>query len=307
MKPQDRTRAFLTAKIDAQSKLVGIAIADHMDVHDTCYPSVGRLAEVTGLAERSVQTVLGAAIAAGWLRTEGEIGKRRTFTVAWDVLAVSGRRPKGVRKVAKVNPRTGRTPASGAPVHGAHPTPAAGAPGGVHGAPETLHGAHPKRDHEKQTNEPTTGGPAREEGMVINATVTPPALPEQEDGPLVVNGVELPRDLPALLSGIQPGFMHFIRMLLPAGVENTERLLRLAREDWRFMGHGLNPAKVNTIEAHLSATWGVSLGALAKAEDRTKGKAAPKLFAPKGGGPSVDAIDHLFRKKEPIKEVTRAE
>lgn len=129
-----------------------------------------------------------------------------------------------------------------------------------------------------------------------------------ETAPLVVDGVELPRDLPALLSTIHPGFMHYIRMLLPAGVTTTEHLLRVGRADWRFMGHGLNTAKVNALEDHLSRAWGVSLGALAK--DAPKGKAAPSLpFAPRGErAPSVDAIEQLFRKREtPAKEVNRAE
>lgn len=301
MKPQDRTRAFLTAKIDAQSKLVGIAIADHMDVHDTCYPSVGRLAEVTDLNERTVQRILKAAHEAGWLQSTGKPGGRRTFAVAWDVLAVA----LPIR-ASRGNPRTSVTPVPVSPPAESHPTPVPVSPGGVTLSPERVTECHPKRDHEKQTNEPTTGGSAREEEASTHVT------PDPEHTPLVVNGIELPRDLPALLSTIHPGFMHYIRMLLPAGVTTTEHLLRLTREEWRFMGHGLNPAKVNAIGDHLRREWGVDLGALAKAEERLKGKATapvPVLFAPKSSGPSVDAIEHLFRKKETPKEkeVTRAE
>lgn len=151
---------------------------------------------------------------------------------------------------------------------------------------------------EDRAASPVPDSPRGEASPPKSVNVIPPPLPEVEDGPIVVNGIELPRDLPALLSGIQPGFMHFIRMLLPAGVENTERLLRLTREEWRFMGHGLNPAKVNAIEAHLAETWGVPLGALAKAERAmSKAKGAPVPRQAQGADPM--ALVNYLRERKP--------
>ena len=70
MKPQDRTRAILRSTLDASSRLVAIAIADHMDAHDTAYPSVGTLAVETDLGERTVQEVIRAGMRAEWLKAE---------------------------------------------------------------------------------------------------------------------------------------------------------------------------------------------------------------------------------------------
>lgn len=116
MKPQDRTRAILRSTLDAESRLVAVALADHMDAHDEAYPSVGTLAAETALSERTVQSVIAHGLAHGWMVARGANGSRRTLSLVWSALLVAHpQRDSGTRKAG--NPRTGRTPG----VHGAHP------------------------------------------------------------------------------------------------------------------------------------------------------------------------------------------
>lgn len=86
MKPQDRTRTILRSTLDAGSRLVAIAIADHMDAHDEAFPSVATLGEETALSESTVQRVVKAGLAAGWLTASGINGGRRTFRIIWERL-----------------------------------------------------------------------------------------------------------------------------------------------------------------------------------------------------------------------------
>ena len=81
MKPQDRTRAILRSTLDAECRLVAIALADHMNVHDEAYPSVGTLAIETALSERTVQNVIRHGLAHGWLSAKGASGKPRTMSI----------------------------------------------------------------------------------------------------------------------------------------------------------------------------------------------------------------------------------
>lgn len=186
-----------------------------------------------------------------------------------------------------------KTPAPAAPLHGAH-TPPPGAEASELREGEPL-GTTKQRGLFAGVRTPDPEPPPPEPMRVVSAIVAPPPLPLTDDAPLLVDGKALPRDLPALLSTIQPGFMHFIRMLLPAGAENTERLLRVGREEWRFMGHGLNPAKVRALDEYLAETWGVKLGAL----HETKADAKKAAHSPEGRALSGADVDRMFAPKKP--------
>jgi len=162
MKPQDRTRAILRSTLDAESRLVAIALADHMDVHDEAYPSVGTLATETALSERTVQEVIRHGLAHRWMQARGTNGGRRTLTILWAYLtAEHPSRKAGTEK--KANPRTRRTGAPLAPVRPAHPPPPHAAhPSPAPGAPVPPHAAHPMGAPgapEACTDEATTEAP----------------------------------------------------------------------------------------------------------------------------------------------------
>lgn len=127
MMPQDRTRAILRSTLDAECRLVAVAIADHMDAHDTTFVSVPTIAVETALSERTVQSILAYGIQGGWLLREGKPGCSLTLRLVWERLNDTDR-PARTSGGRKANPRTGRTGAPAAPVNGAHPTPAGGAP-----------------------------------------------------------------------------------------------------------------------------------------------------------------------------------
>ena len=152
--PQDRTRAILRSGLDAQAKLVAVAISDHLGPQgQPCFPRVATLAEESSLSERTVQDVIRWGAEAGWLLVEERRGMLSRYSIDWTRLAgpLPDRRSGGRRRVPDespvadddggANPREGRTPAAGAPLQGshrcdpeqeppqgAHPTPAGGAP-----------------------------------------------------------------------------------------------------------------------------------------------------------------------------------
>jgi hypothetical protein len=232
MKPQDRTRAILRSTLDAECRLVAIALADHMDVHDEAYPSVGTLATETALSERTVQDVIRHGLAHRWVQARGTNGGRRTLTILWAYLtAEHPSRKAGVEK--KANPRTRRTGAPLAPVRPAHPPPPHAAhPSPAPGAPVPPHAAHPmgapgapEACTDEATTEPPRGGPVPvvyldpfedpndpfylppEDRLPAQPTpaprppVAPVAPPQRAKGPTrpsLPPGV--PSDLPALLS-----------------------------------------------------------------------------------------------------------
>jgi hypothetical protein len=192
--PQDRTRAILRSTLDAECRLVAVAIADHMDAHDTTFVSVPTLALETALSERTVQQVMAYGIETGWLTREGRPGCSLTLRLVWDRLNDAGRTARGEgKRKAKAsgsdrNPRTGRTGEAGAPVHGAQSTPA-------RGAPVPPHGAHPT---------PARGAPEATTQATTEATMKPPApmtppptvvVPDPDDG---LGGLDPNQDEPDL-------------------------------------------------------------------------------------------------------------
>lgn len=300
MRPQDRTRAILRSTLDAESRLVAVALADHMDAHDEAYPSVATLAAETALAERTVQSVIAHGLAHGWMAARGANGSRRTLSLVWAaLLTVHPKRDSGARKSG--NPRTGRTGAPAAPVHGAHPSPA-------RGAPVPPQGAHPRGARgapEACTDEATTEAPnawGREPTPMPHAPAAPaPLRPlgRVDAAPaltLTVSGRTLPTDLPALMSGgrgpdghevdglMSVGRVAVISQLLGAGIEDTATLLTIPAGRLKY--NGVRDTVAHSIGKHLRARWGVELGALAEPEPARTAPRAP-MAAPSPALPPI--------------------
>lgn len=81
MKPQERTRAILASKLDSETKLVLIAIADCMDEddHGSFLSIKTGLVERTGLQKRTIQRRIHIAIRAGLLSRSGKDGQPRQY------------------------------------------------------------------------------------------------------------------------------------------------------------------------------------------------------------------------------------
>jgi hypothetical protein len=251
MKPQDRTRAILRSTLDAESRLVAIALADHMNVHDEAYPSVGTLAIETALSERTVQGVIRHGLAHGWLSARGASGKPRTMSILWSHLSTQHPpRLSGGRKTA--NPRTGRTGAPAAPVHGAHPTPARGAPPPPQGAhPRGARGAPEACPDEATTEAPSRGGiepdkkkpPARAEPPIPGgayANWRPPTITFAAPAPAPVAEPAPPppptrREPPELLCDLlgDASMGRTARALAYAGITPAV-LVRMTKRDLRY-------------------------------------------------------------------------
>ena len=91
MKPQDRTRAILESGLPSTAKLVGVALADCCDAHDSAYPSVATLARRTSLDSRTVRRVLAEAEVAGWVRRQDRRGTSSVFSLALSALPAASK------------------------------------------------------------------------------------------------------------------------------------------------------------------------------------------------------------------------
>ena len=87
MMPQDRTRAILRSQLEPSTRLLLIAIADHMSTErDVAWPKVQTLAEETGLCERRVQSLLDEAEKAGLIRMWQGEHRARDLAIEWSAL-----------------------------------------------------------------------------------------------------------------------------------------------------------------------------------------------------------------------------
>ena len=108
--------------LDPYERLILLALADHADDEGVCYPSISRLVDRTGMAERGVQKVLKRLTEKGHLAVETNAGRKGTNRYSISLTPAPGA------------PRTRCTPARSAPAPGAPPphlsaeTPAPGAP-----------------------------------------------------------------------------------------------------------------------------------------------------------------------------------
>lgn len=75
MKYHERARAILRSGLPARHKAVLLALSDHVDAHMECYPSIGRLAAETSLADRTVRRTLRELEADGHVRTAHSQGR----------------------------------------------------------------------------------------------------------------------------------------------------------------------------------------------------------------------------------------
>ena len=314
MNPQDRTRRILRSTLDAESRLVAIAVADHMDTHDETWVSAPTLAAETDIAERTVREILQHGEATGWLTREGRAGTSLIIRIGWDRLGDTDRpgRTTGKRKTA--NPCARRTPAPGAPLRPSTDTPAPGAGGPLRPAPQTPAPGAPEAIREAtieaireapnagarapNPSEPNPSQPAAEgdtdsrRGRVTpNLAVLPlraPASPADGPPPIEIDGVTVPGDLPGLLGGM-PRWSGLVTILVRGGIETSRRLLSLSRKDLKIQGAGLTPARIGELADHLRAAYGLELGCLEAVVVR--GASPPgattwvQRFAPRGGKP----------------------
>lgn len=87
MKPQDRTRAILRSGLDAESKIIAVALCDYMGgACDLAWPSVPTLSRDTGLGQRTIQRRIAAGVAAGWLTVREVPGRANAYGVSFAVL-----------------------------------------------------------------------------------------------------------------------------------------------------------------------------------------------------------------------------
>lgn len=108
MKPQDRTRAIFTSKVEPTMRLLLAVLADFMNEQDVCWPGAETVAERTGLCERQTRDLLNDAEVRGLIRRTARDHKVRDITIEWEVLAAAP---------APATKRGGaRTPAKTAPV-----------------------------------------------------------------------------------------------------------------------------------------------------------------------------------------------
>lgn len=224
-----------------------------MDVHDTCFPSVARLAQATSLNERTIQRVIKAARLAGWLSCDGTDGMRRTFRVDWLKLSEA----KDVR-----SSRRGRPSVTGdaqSPVTGSHPTPDSESPGGVTESPERVTESHPKRGHSNQTSEATitrarepAPPPAPEPASQSTAEQTAKPTPKSYVLPTPPANDVL--DLVALF-GDHPRRDHMVRAIaehlrpLSPTVENLARVVASNPKGWHYRSRLTAPEAVYAVEA----------------------------------------------------------
>lgn len=103
-----------------------------------------------------------------------------------------------------------------------------------------------------------------ETGDQLRPSLTTGATPPPPPAPVVVNGVELPHDLPALFGRLHRSTDLVIALYQWGGVENTRQLLRLTVDELRYLPK-LGPARVARIVDCLREQWGVEPGALAEA------------------------------------------
>lgn len=90
MKPQDRTRAILTSRVELSLRMVLVVLADYMsESHEVCWPSVESVAERAGLCERQAREVLNSAEARGIIRRVAGEHKSRDITINWTALAAA--------------------------------------------------------------------------------------------------------------------------------------------------------------------------------------------------------------------------
>ena len=108
--------------LDPYERLILLALADHADDDGVCYPSISRLVDRTGMAERGVQKVLKRLAEKGHLSVETNAGRNGTNRYSIALTPAPGA------------PRTRGTTAQSAPAPEAPPphlsakTPAPGAP-----------------------------------------------------------------------------------------------------------------------------------------------------------------------------------
>ena len=89
MNPQDRTRLILHSGLDAESKLIAIAICDHMDSdgHGSWVSMNTGLQMETSLVEKTIRSRVNVAVKVGWLFRDGVRGQtRRDWAIRWEQL-----------------------------------------------------------------------------------------------------------------------------------------------------------------------------------------------------------------------------
>lgn len=122
---------------------------------------------------------------------------------------------------------------------------------------------------------PSASRPSPSSSTTTTATAAGASRSSTSDGPgpVLVDGREIPPDLPGLLSGgpgvdgrlveglTRAGNVMILDHLLRAGIEDTRGLLELPPE--RLPYQGIRDAVVNALRRFLRARWGVALGCLA--------------------------------------------
>lgn len=216
MKPQERIAAIFGApSFDAQAIVVAIAIASHLSDDDDgwCWPSVSRLMAMTKLGERTIQRVIrwGAAPEIGWLYIDDRFGQMRKLRIDWGRLSAElPSRETGAMQ--GTTPRRSGTPVGATPPSERREPPSERRQTPVGAAPEPT---------SEPTKEPTTPPTRAGAGATGDSTVT--------TAPVVVDGVTLPGDLPALLEGDHRSLTALTR----AGIRSTAELVAVVRLDPR--------------------------------------------------------------------------
>lgn len=106
---------FLNSAFDAElaptPRFVLVALAEHADDEGRCYPSVARVAQRTGLSERSVQNSIKQLCAGGYLNINRNAGKHGTNVYQLRLTPAGAAPPQDVHPAAdSPHPRRSCTP-----------------------------------------------------------------------------------------------------------------------------------------------------------------------------------------------------
>lgn len=85
-KPYDRTIILLDTDLPPHEKLLGLAVAAHLNQRGVTRLSIRLLSAKTSLSRSSVFRVLNDAVAAGWLHRIQEHRHASVFRIDWGVL-----------------------------------------------------------------------------------------------------------------------------------------------------------------------------------------------------------------------------
>jgi hypothetical protein len=87
LKYHERARLIFRSAVASTERLVLLAVADHLGSSGECWPSLPRLASMTGLNERTIRRSLSNLRESGCLTVTRQPGRANRYSVSWDALS----------------------------------------------------------------------------------------------------------------------------------------------------------------------------------------------------------------------------